>query len=187
MQQVSTEAPGGPSLDKAGLCLLSLDGGGIRGLSTLLILKRLMDRTNTERIELGLGPVKPWQLFDLIGGTSTGGYVFMVMSSAGIADGSSLIAIMLGRLKMDVSECIKVYTNTFEMVFEKQKHKYPVNLRENFGYLQNKFDSDILRESIKTIVKDQGLSETEKLNSEGERSCRVYDTPIIYVPFSAPC
>ena len=81
MQQCSTKTSGGPSLDEAGLCLLSLDGGGVRGLSTLLILKRLMDRTNTMRKELGLNPVKPWELFDLMGGTSTGGYIFIVMSS----------------------------------------------------------------------------------------------------------
>lgn len=80
MQQCSTKTSGGPSLDETGLCLLSLDGGGVRGLSTLLILKRLMDRTNAVRKELGLKPVKPWELFDLMGGTSTGGYIFVVMS-----------------------------------------------------------------------------------------------------------
>ena len=73
MQQCSTKTSEGPPLDEAGLCLLSLDGGGVRALSTLLILKRLMDRTNTVRKELGLNPVKPWELFDLIGGTGTGG------------------------------------------------------------------------------------------------------------------
>lgn len=89
------------------------------------------------------------------------------------ANASSLIAIMLGRLKMDVSECIQSYTSMFQRIFEKQKHKYPVNLWDNFGYLQNKFDSDILKEAIKKIVNDQGLSETEYFNSEEERSCRV--------------
>lgn len=80
---------------------------------------------------------------------------------------------MLGRLKMDVSECIGVYTSMFERIFEKQKHRYSVNLWENFGSLQNRFDSDILRDSIKSIVKRQGLSEAECLNAEGDRSCRV--------------
>lgn len=80
---------------------------------------------------------------------------------------------MLGRLKMDVSECIQSYTSMFKRIFEKQKHKYPVNLWENFGDLQNKFDSEILRGSIRKIVEDRGLSETEYLNSEEERSCRV--------------
>jgi WD40 repeat protein len=60
-------------LDTTGLCLLSLDGGGVRGLSTLYILKSIMDRLNNEQKKSDLPPVKPCELFDLIGGTSTGG------------------------------------------------------------------------------------------------------------------
>jgi patatin-like phospholipase/acyl hydrolase len=60
-------------LDTTGLCLLSLDGGGVRGLSTLYILKIIMDRLNHERRVTALPPVKPCEVFDLIGGTSTGG------------------------------------------------------------------------------------------------------------------
>lgn len=59
-------------LDTMGLCLLSLDGGGVRGLSSLYILKSLMDRLNNERPDHQ--HVKPCDIFDLIGGTSTGGY-----------------------------------------------------------------------------------------------------------------
>ena len=58
-----------------GLCLLSLDGGGIRGLSTLYILKRLMAQLNQTRQAANLPSAKPCEVFDLIGGTSTGGYV----------------------------------------------------------------------------------------------------------------
>jgi len=60
-------------LDSTGLCLLSLDGGGVRGLSTLYILKSVMDRLNNKRTTASLLPVKPCEVFDLIGGTSTGG------------------------------------------------------------------------------------------------------------------
>ena len=60
-------------LDTTGLCLLSLDGGGVRGLSSLYILKGLMTRLNYEREAVGLDHVKPCEIFDLIGGTSTGG------------------------------------------------------------------------------------------------------------------
>lgn len=56
-----------------GLCLLSLDGGGVRGLSTLYILKSLMTRLNHGRQAIGASALKPCELFDLIGGTSTGG------------------------------------------------------------------------------------------------------------------
>jgi patatin-like phospholipase/acyl hydrolase len=70
-----------------GLRLLALDGGGVRGLVSLLILQRLMHLMNPEQ------PPRPCEVFDLIAGTSTGG----------------LIAIMLGRLRMDVSSCIRAY------------------------------------------------------------------------------
>ena len=61
-------------LDVKGLCLLSLDGGGVRGLSSILVLKSIMTRLNLERKKNGLPAVKPCEVFDLIGGTSTGGY-----------------------------------------------------------------------------------------------------------------
>jgi Patatin-like phospholipase len=53
------------------LCLLSLDGGGIRGLSSLQILKQLMEAIGREA-GLASAP-KPCETFDMIGGTSTGG------------------------------------------------------------------------------------------------------------------
>jgi len=62
--------------------ILSLDGGGVRGLSSLLILREIM-----EDLEQRTGAPKtprPCEFFDMIGGTSTGG----------------LIAIMLGLLGM---------------------------------------------------------------------------------------
>lgn len=60
-------------LDSTGLCLLSLDGSGVRGLSTLYILKGLMMRLNHERQAVNFLSVKPCEVFDFIGGTSTGG------------------------------------------------------------------------------------------------------------------
>lgn len=76
MQAQTTTTRGKPNpLDTTGLCLLSLDGGGVRGLSTLFILKSIMDRLNRERDNAKLPAVKPCEVFDLIGGTSTGGFV----------------------------------------------------------------------------------------------------------------
>lgn len=62
-------------VNKTGWCLLSFDGGGVRGLSSLYILKGVMQKVNHQRQLSGLPTVKPCQLFDLMGGTSTGGYV----------------------------------------------------------------------------------------------------------------
>jgi patatin-like phospholipase/acyl hydrolase len=60
-------------VNRTELCLLSLDGGGVRGLSTLYILEGIMRRLNDVRQSRGLAAVKPCEVFDLIGGTSTGG------------------------------------------------------------------------------------------------------------------
>lgn len=49
------------------LCLLALDGGGVRGLSALIILQQLMETIDPEN------PPKPCDYFNMIGGTSTGG------------------------------------------------------------------------------------------------------------------
>ncbi len=49
--------------------ILSLDGGGVRGLSIITIVKCIMKNLNRER---GYG-LEPWEEFDMIGGTSTGG------------------------------------------------------------------------------------------------------------------
>jgi len=49
------------------LNLLCFDGGGVRGLSSLYVLQRLMLAKDSEN------PPKPCEYFDMIGGTSTGG------------------------------------------------------------------------------------------------------------------
>jgi Patatin-like phospholipase len=69
--------------------ILALDGGGVRGLSSLLIIEKLMREVQRIMIDSGNPtpdgkPPLPCEIFDLICGTSTGG----------------LIAIMLGRLRM---------------------------------------------------------------------------------------
>jgi Patatin len=67
------------------LRILTLDGGGVRGLSEVLILKNLFQRIDFEENGRRSAHLpEPWQYFDLICGTSTGG----------------LLALMLGRLKM---------------------------------------------------------------------------------------
>jgi patatin-like phospholipase/acyl hydrolase len=49
------------------LRLLALDGGGVHGLSALMILEQLMEAVDSD------APPKPCNYFDMIGGTSTGG------------------------------------------------------------------------------------------------------------------
>jgi hypothetical protein len=49
-----------------------LDGGGIRGLSSLVILKHVMQRVGA-KMSPPKPNIQPYEYFDLIGGTSTGG------------------------------------------------------------------------------------------------------------------
>jgi patatin-like phospholipase/acyl hydrolase len=77
------------------LRILSLDGGGVRGISSLYILKELMDQVKRQQADDNLSEtipdLRPCNVFDLICGTSTGG----------------LIALMLGRLEMVISPALK--------------------------------------------------------------------------------
>ena len=68
------------------LRILSLDGGGVRGISSLYMLKDLMAQVNRQyRLDHPDEPALcPCDVFDLICGTSTG----------------RLIALMLGGLEM---------------------------------------------------------------------------------------
>lgn len=40
-----------------------------------------MDASNEHRRKMGLNPLEPWEMFDMIGGTSTGGYATWVLLS----------------------------------------------------------------------------------------------------------
>jgi hypothetical protein len=63
-QQYSMENNAPKSMRR--LRLFSLDGGGVRGLSSIMILKDIMKALN-----YGLEqPLEPWQVFDMIGGKS---------------------------------------------------------------------------------------------------------------------
>lgn len=59
------------SLSRLLLMFANVDGGGIRGYSSLMILEKLM---GVIQKKLGLhSPPLPCECFDIIGGTSTGG------------------------------------------------------------------------------------------------------------------
>src|SRR5208282_1112420 len=64
--------------------ILSLDGGGVRGLSSLLILRGIMEEIGRQAIQRIDHTPLPCQYFDLMGGSGMGG----------------VIAMMLGRLRM---------------------------------------------------------------------------------------
>ncbi|KAK0469967.1 acyl transferase/acyl hydrolase/lysophospholipase [Desarmillaria tabescens] len=126
----------GPSvLSSPPLSLLSLDGGGIRGVSEPLILDEIMKRIQTHQ---GLPDTpKPCEYFDLIGGTGTGG----------------LIAIMLGRLKRSTAEALRSYNNLSRVVFQARK---PFDRH-------GKFKATALEKEMKEVIVQAGYNDDQKL------------------------
>ncbi|KAL9045780.1 MAG: hypothetical protein Q9214_001238 [Letrouitia sp. 1 TL-2023] len=150
--------------------LLSLDGGGVRGLSTLYVLKRIMEEVGEYEREwnkhakssaysplfhnIHIGDTTPSQdskttgnwlpchYFDYIGGTSTGG----------------LIAIMLGRLRMSVDEAIEEYKELAKNVFEKPSSRL-------IRYLEN-YDSAARRQKLQDRFEELAKIHTKQDPSE---------------------
>ncbi|KAH8716803.1 acyl transferase/acyl hydrolase/lysophospholipase [Phaeosphaeriaceae sp. PMI808] len=135
--------------------ILCLDGGGVRGLASLMILKHLMQRLESQRG----GRLEPWQEFDMIAGTSTGG----------------LIAVMLGRLRMSVEQCIEAYKSLSKRIFT------PVNAKANIAgramtrlKAEGKFESEPLEKVVKEMCREYGLSDIELLKDESADAPKVF-------------
>jgi calcium-independent phospholipase A2-gamma len=81
--RATTPPPQPVSSTSRGIRILALDGGGVRGLLELEMLRRL-EKDTGKRV---------FELFDLICGTSTGGY----------------LAVMLGLKRYSIDECVERY------------------------------------------------------------------------------
>ncbi|THY78280.1 FabD/lysophospholipase-like protein [Aureobasidium pullulans] len=137
-------------------------GGGIRGLVSLLILQQLLRFVRDEEVERDRkmeyeGHSAPragehdeeiplaCHYWNFMFGTSTGG----------------IIAIMLGRLRMSIADCIATYRNLGSEIFAK---------RQTFHFLgQNKYDYGKLEQIIQDVVRRHGgddlpLSDSGVLN-----------------------
>ena len=82
---------------------------------------------------------KPCEYFDLIAGTGTGG----------------LIAIMLGRLRLDIETCKDVYVRMTKRVFETDKRIAGIPYRSTL------FKASKLEEAIKDCVREHTIFEDE--------------------------
>ncbi|KAG8920533.1 hypothetical protein FRC00_009863 [Tulasnella sp. 408] len=102
---------------------------------------------------------KPCEWFDLIGGTSTGG----------------LIAIMLGRLRMSIPECIDAYRELAKDVFDVDLLAVASNLLDG-----HRFSGSKLQQAVEKVVERyKGATSTKMWDnpetwSENERACRTF-------------
>lgn len=76
---------------------------------------------------------------------------------------------MLGRLEMDVDECIAAYSNLAEAVFSQKKSRMPFNLK---GKVKAQFDSSKLENTIRDTIKKAKFSEAALFNDGVDRGCR---------------
>ena len=155
---------------------LSADGGGVRGYSMLILLREFMHQTY-ERIHAipdgfldedrpedqasdDVDP-RPCDYFDLIAGTGTGG----------------LIAIMLGRLRMSIVDCMRVYVEMTRRVFETDKTIAGIPYRSTL------FKASKLEDAIRDCVREnerknqyESIDEVAETPSSPGRPGTMYST-----------
>jgi predicted acylesterase/phospholipase RssA len=143
-----------------GLRVLALDGGGVKGLFSILVLEAVMEAVQQIDAPEASELPKPCEYFNLICGTSTGG----------------LLAIMLGRLQMDIRACKQAYRDLSRGIFEKTVWEFPGT--KWIDALLNKpwYSAEKLEIAIKGIL-SQHLSSDEKKDL-GARKVPVGDAPL---------
>ncbi|GAB2298843.1 Phospholipase A I [Dionaea muscipula] len=108
--EILRRAVRGRPVARQGLRILSMDGGGMKGLATVKILKEIEKGTG-KRIN---------ELFDLICGTSTGG----------------MLAVALGIKSMTLDQCEEIYKKLGKLVFaEPPKENEVATWREKLDQL----------------------------------------------------
>jgi predicted acylesterase/phospholipase RssA len=128
-----------------GMCVLSINGGGVRGYIALLVLKSILRLLQPE------GDIFPYLYFDLICGTSTGG----------------LISILLGVLHVDIDTAIRLYRELSEVIFRNGFSRVRA-LVFGAGY-----DRQPLEDAIAKILRDYSRGRTRMVDPGRDRGCRV--------------
>ena len=143
-----------------GLRLLALDGGGVKGLFSIIVLERLMEAVRHIDSPDINDALKPCNYFDLICGTSTGG----------------LLAIMLGRLRMEVTDCKQAYRELSSSIFKKKEWSLPGRIYWDAVRGTPWYSGENLELAIKTILSQRiSMSEKSQLEDEG---ISVSDAPL---------
>src|SRR5262249_41488715 len=116
--------------------LLAIDGGGIRGVLALEILRRVEDLL---KVQSGRGDFRLSNYFDYIAGTSTGGII-----AAGLSIG------------MSVDEILTFYKEAGAQMFVK------ANLTRRLRY---KFENEPLAEKLKDVFGAETTFGSEKIKT----------------------
>ncbi|KAF8643565.1 hypothetical protein AX16_008953 [Volvariella volvacea WC 439] len=135
--------------------VLTIDGGGFYGVSTLLFLDAVVSAAS-KRLGTQV-PLKPYELFDIISGTS----------------GGALIAILLARYKMSCQQALEAYDRLCFRLFGGDENDF---WRRVIGRAQ--FDPQSYKDDVTRVFNDELFVES----SDGTRRAKV----LVYVASDAP-
>lgn len=125
--------------------ILALDGGGVRGILTLGILKHIEDKVKKET---GDNSILLGDYYDLIGGTSTGAII-----ACGLATGKS------------VDEIIELYKTLGKEIFGNGRTKkiIPRSWTNMRAVLNENYSSERLEEYLQDVFKEIHISDTQNI------------------------
>ena len=130
--------------------VLSLDGSGIHGIASILVLQELMQLLSYDRER----PLAPHDVFDLVGGASSGG----------------LIALLLGRLGVNCAIAWRECANLL-------MHLSPISNSDLSSH-----DSDFRARLVEVFIRYSGERRPLMIQSPLKRENSRYSTTKVYNP-----
>ncbi|KAL3963435.1 hypothetical protein ACCO45_000439 [Purpureocillium lilacinum] len=158
-----------PVLARDGIRILCFDGGGVRGLFSATVLEHLMEEVRKIDTPNNSDAPRPCDYFDLICGTSTGG----------------LLAIMLGRLRMNVRSCAHAYDAISGRIFRTTRWRVPGQRWWDAYWNKPWFSGTTLESETRNLVHEY-LSIAERRDLEGQ-SIDPDHVPLIPTVFPDTC
>src|SRR6478609_10263419 len=115
--------------------VLSVDGGGIRGLIPAMVLADLEERTGKQTADL----------FDLIAGTSTGGIIALALTVPGEG----------GKPRWTANDLVGLYLTEGPRIFH---HSIGKQIESGLGLLDEKYGSKPVEQTLQTYLGDAMIS-----------------------------
>lgn len=126
--------------------ILSIDGGGIRGILPGVVLsqleKKIQKKGKDENLRLS-------DMFDFMAGTSTGGILTLAYLTPNEEN----------RPKLTADQAVNIYLDRGDEIFDVSKWQ---KIKSGMGVLDEKFDAGELEEALKDTFKDIELSQLLK-------------------------
>ena len=166
--------PRNPAEGPKPLKILTIDGGGLQAVSTLLILNKVLETIGKQHSDPPRKP-KPCEVFDTIAGIGAGGW----------------LAILLGRFRMDITTCLSEWYKITRRIEPRSRSE---ELRMRLIH-QCYFDTERLMEEVDRLTRmyrtgdylledDPEGARTRhvfvaalKSDAKGYRLFRTYETP----------